>query len=111
MKTVASRKQISTRKSHQPASRVHSGNGNGSGNGATKPSAPAISPDVAAWLARPKHNLIDGKWVPAVSGKTFDVFNPADGSVIASVADGGSEPSTAPSRRRAALSIPVRGGA
>jgi phenylacetaldehyde dehydrogenase len=34
--------------------------------------------DVEAWLARPKRNLIGGKWVPAVSGKTFDVLNPAD---------------------------------
>ena len=32
---------------------------------------------------------IDGKPVPAASGKTFDVFNPADGSVLARVAEGG----------------------
>ena len=32
--------------------------------------------------------LIDGKQVPAVSGKTFDVYNPATGAVIASVPEG-----------------------
>ena len=31
---------------------------------------------------------IDGAWLEAVSGKTFEVLNPADGSVIASVPDG-----------------------
>ena len=32
--------------------------------------------------------LIDGKQVPAVSGKTFPVYNPATGSVIANVPEG-----------------------
>ena len=31
--------------------------------------------------------LIDGKWVPAVSGKTFETINPATGEVIANVAE------------------------
>jgi phenylacetaldehyde dehydrogenase len=59
------------------------------GNGASiaPPPSPGVSPAVAAWLAKPKGNLIAGKWVPAATGKTFDVFNPADGSVIARVAD------------------------
>jgi acyl-CoA reductase-like NAD-dependent aldehyde dehydrogenase len=35
--------------------------------------------------------LIDGKWVPAASGKTFDVYNPATGEVLAKVAEGGKE--------------------
>ena len=35
--------------------------------------------------------LIDGSWVEAASGKTFDVFNPATGEVIAQVAEGDSE--------------------
>jgi phenylacetaldehyde dehydrogenase len=35
--------------------------------------------------------LIGGKWVPAASGKTFDVFNPAEGSVIARVPDSDKE--------------------
>ena len=28
-----------------------------------------VSPRVSAWLAKPKHNLINGKWVPAESGR------------------------------------------
>lgn len=31
---------------------------------------------------------IDGQWVNADSGKTFDVRNPANGEVIAQIADG-----------------------
>ncbi|CAD7090415.1 unnamed protein product [Hermetia illucens] len=31
--------------------------------------------------------LIDGKWVSAASGKTFEVYNPATGSIIAHVPD------------------------
>jgi phenylacetaldehyde dehydrogenase len=48
---------------------------------------PAISRELSAWLKKPKQNLIGGKWASAVSGEVFDVFNPADGSVIARVAD------------------------
>jgi succinate-semialdehyde dehydrogenase/glutarate-semialdehyde dehydrogenase len=33
--------------------------------------------------------FIGGKWVPASSGKRFDVLDPATGDVIATVADGG----------------------
>ena len=32
--------------------------------------------------------LIDGKWVDAISGKTFETINPATGRVIAEVAAG-----------------------
>ncbi|XP_045534832.1 aldehyde dehydrogenase 1A1 [Papilio machaon] len=32
--------------------------------------------------------FIDNQWVDAVSGKTFDTYNPHDGSVIAKVAEG-----------------------
>ncbi|KPJ18955.1 Retinal dehydrogenase 1, partial [Papilio machaon] len=32
--------------------------------------------------------FIDNKWVDAVSGKTFETYNPHDGSVIAEVAEG-----------------------
>jgi len=35
--------------------------------------------------------LIGGEWVEAASGKTFDVFNPATGEVIAKVAEGDKE--------------------
>ena len=38
----------------------------------------------------PNHSLfINGRWRGACSGKTFDVLNPANGAVIARVADGG----------------------
>src|SRR5438445_13760139 len=35
--------------------------------------------------------LIDGKWVEAASGKTFETPNPATGQVLARVAEGGAE--------------------
>src|SRR5215470_1259609 len=38
-----------------------------------------------------KRLLIDGKWVEAVSGKTFDSINPATGEVLATVAEGDAE--------------------
>lgn len=38
------------------------------------------------FIAQPRKVLIDGRWVAAKSGKTFDVFNPADGRKIASAA-------------------------
>jgi phenylacetaldehyde dehydrogenase len=87
MKTTASRRRsigssaLSSRKSKI------SSNGNGSGNGAAISNGLAPSKTVSSWLRRPKYNLIDGKWVPAASGKTFEVYNPADGSVIARVPD------------------------
>ncbi len=37
---------------------------------------------------RPKRMLIDGKWVDAASGKTFESINPATGEVLAQVAEG-----------------------
>ncbi len=44
---------------------------------------------VAEQYARAERQLlIDGQWRPAVSGKTFDVYNPATGEVIARVAEG-----------------------
>lgn len=39
--------------------------------------------------------FIDGKWVDARSGKTFDVTNPATGEVLGSVPAGGSEDAVA----------------
>jgi phenylacetaldehyde dehydrogenase len=43
---------------------------------------------VAHFLATPKKLLIDGKWVAAVSGKTFEVKNPATANTIARAAEG-----------------------
>jgi phenylacetaldehyde dehydrogenase len=43
---------------------------------------------VEQFLKQPRKLLIGGKWQDAQSGKTFDVFNPATGKVIAKVAEG-----------------------
>ena len=40
---------------------------------------------ATAFLAKEPLMLIDGELVPAVSGKTFAVYNPATGAVIANV--------------------------
>ena len=40
---------------------------------------------AAGYLGRTPLMLIDGKLVPAASGKTFAVYNPATGAVIANV--------------------------
>ena len=46
------------------------------------------SSSVAHFLATPKKLLIDGKWVAALSGKTFEVKNPATANTIARAAEG-----------------------
>jgi phenylacetaldehyde dehydrogenase len=40
---------------------------------------------ATGFLGRASSMLIDGRFVPAASGKTFEVFNPASGAVIAKV--------------------------
>lgn len=40
------------------------------------------------WLKKPKKLLIDGKWVDAESGKTFETRNPATDEVLCKVAEG-----------------------
>ncbi len=40
------------------------------------------------FMPRPQHLLIDGRRVPASSGRTFNSLNPATGQVIATVAEG-----------------------
>ena len=40
---------------------------------------------------KPKRLFIDGKWVEAASGKTFETINPSTGEVLATVAEGDSE--------------------
>ena len=47
-----------------------------------------ISRPVTQFLATPKKLLIDGKWVAAASGKTFEVKDPANGAAIAYAAEG-----------------------
>ena len=87
MKTLTSSRRASSR----ATSSVRNGKRSANGHGEPSSSRPAVSPHVAAWLSKPRQNLIDGRWAGAVSGKTFDVFNPADGSRIARVAEGEAE--------------------
>lgn len=46
---------------------------------------------VARPAVQQTRNLIDGEWVDAVSGETFETFNPSTGEVIAKVASSGVE--------------------
>src|SRR5579885_106008 len=52
--------------------------------------ATQVSPtaQVSQFLNRPKKLLIGGKWVEAVSGKTFATLNPATEETLAEVAEG-----------------------
>ena len=50
--------------------------------------APQIETSVSEFIAKPRKMLIGGKWVDAVSGKTFETYNPATGEVLARVAEG-----------------------
>lgn len=50
-----------------------------------------IAPEVSQFLAQTRKMLIDGQWVEAASGKTFPVYNPATGEVMAHVAEGDKE--------------------
>src|SRR6266542_855661 len=104
MKTIASRSRLPTQT--RKASRAVSGNGHVSGTAEIH-----ISPRVVAWLKKPKRNLIGGKWVAAASGKSFEVFNPADASVIARVPDSDREDISraVAAARRAFESGPWRG--
>ncbi len=48
----------------------------------------SILPANAAFLAKPRKLLIDGAWVPAAGGKTFEVRDPSSDNVIAHCALG-----------------------
>ncbi len=50
-----------------------------------------VSPSAVDFCAQKRQMLIGGDWVEAASGKTFEVFNPATGEVLANVAEGDSE--------------------
>ena len=50
-----------------------------------------VAPQVSHFVGQPRRMLIDGKWVEAVSGRTFASFNPATGEVLAQVAEGDKE--------------------
>jgi phenylacetaldehyde dehydrogenase len=53
--------------------------------------SPQIHPQVADFLEKPRKMLINGKWVSAISGKTFPTYNPSTGEVLAQVAEGDRE--------------------
>ncbi len=46
-----------------------------------------LEKSVTEFVGRPRKMLIGGKWVDAVSGKTFETRNPATGEVLAHVAE------------------------
>ena len=46
----------------------------------------ALLPSVKEFIGSPRKVLIDGKWVGAKSGKTFEIYNPATGQQIGSAA-------------------------
>jgi phenylacetaldehyde dehydrogenase len=55
------------------------------------PSPIQIDSRVTDFISKPRKMLIDGKWVTAVSGKTFPTYNPATAEVLAQVAEGDSQ--------------------
>jgi len=54
-------------------------------------SAPQIHNRVQEFIGLPRKMYINGDWVEAASGKTFPVYNPATGEVLAQVAEGDRE--------------------
>jgi phenylacetaldehyde dehydrogenase len=48
---------------------------------------PRLSSNTSSFVTSKHRMLIDGQFVPAASGKTFPVYNPADGEVICQVPD------------------------
>ncbi len=52
--------------------------------------APMVSEPVSKFIAKPRKMLIDGKWVDAVSGKTFPTYDPSTGKPMAQIAEGDS---------------------
>src|SRR5271154_4833340 len=87
MKTITSSRRTVARASNP----VRAGKRSTNGHGEISSSQPAVSSHLAAWLSKPRQHLINGRWVGSASGKLFDVFNPADGSRIARVAEGDTE--------------------
>ena len=60
-----------------------------------------VMTDVHPYLdGKAKRMLIDGKWLEAASGKTFETRNPATGEILAHVAEGGCRGHRSRRRRR-----------
>ena len=58
---------------------------------ATATQAIPVNENVSTYVAKARPMLINGKWVGAVSGKTFPTYNPSTGEVLAHVAEGDKE--------------------
>src|SRR5580700_2585285 len=58
---------------------------------ATSASAPVLDQNVSSFVSKTQKILISGKWVEAVSGKTFPTYNPATGDTLSRVAEGDKE--------------------
>jgi len=54
---------------------------------ATTAAPTQLERSVTEFVSKPRKMLIGGKWVDAVSGKTFETRNPATGEVLAHVAE------------------------
>jgi len=53
------------------------------------PDLPATDPGALAFLARGRHPmLVDGQWLPALSGRWLDAVNPATGAVLGQFPEG-----------------------
>ncbi len=50
-----------------------------------------LLPEVRAFLKGPKNMLIDGEWVQAASGRTFETIDPSTGRKLTDVAEAGTE--------------------
>ncbi len=57
----------------------------------TATSPAQVHNSVAEFLSRPRKMFINNQWVDSASGKTFPVYNPATGEVLARVAEGDRE--------------------
>ncbi|HEY5143290.1 MAG TPA: aldehyde dehydrogenase family protein [Solirubrobacteraceae bacterium] len=79
---------------------------------ATAPALPdALSPAARAFCERDHGLLIDGEWVKAGAGATFETLDPATGNVISTVAHGGADDidaAVAAAREAFATSAPWR---
>ena len=89
MKTISSRTKMAVRRND--TNRPQEPPARGNGHASSHRNGHRAHSEVTAWLKRPKHNLIGGRWVPSVSGKVFDVLNPAEATVISRVPDSGRE--------------------
>jgi phenylacetaldehyde dehydrogenase len=52
-----------------------------------QPQVTALNPEVESFIGKSRQVLIDGRWTAAKSGRSFDVFDPSNGKVIARAAE------------------------